>query len=116
MTDEELRGLIARVAALTESNARAIEANAAALAETRAAISETNQQLQNLGTDLMRGTHQVATEGDVRHAETQQRIQTLLEEAREDRRQFTRWLEGVQETVQTLILEIRRIWERLGAA
>ncbi|MEM7067142.1 MAG: hypothetical protein AAF572_28760 [Cyanobacteria bacterium P01_B01_bin.77] len=104
---DRIEALLSDVTKITESNARAIAANADAIAAAKV-------ERENIAADLMRDIDRVAKENDRRYEETQQQIQTLIEENREFRKQTERWITALQENVQTLIAEINRIWQRIA--
>lgn len=108
MTNDEL-------AALVESNARSIQA----LSQEWRAASEVNRVDMAAVNQRLARTEQIQENNSVQLAElttavaeTNQRIQVLIEESRDTRN----WLRAAQENIQTLFSEIRAIWDRLNAA
>ncbi|ESA35103.1 hypothetical protein N836_13640 [Leptolyngbya sp. Heron Island J] len=113
---------IDELSALVESNARSIQALSqewrAAAEVNRVDMAAVNQRMTNIEATLER-TERIQENNSVQLAElttsvaeTNQRIQVLIEESRDTRN----WLRAAQENIQTLFSEIREIWNRINAA
>ena len=128
MTDDELRALVAANAqaiaetrAITDSNARAIAANANAISELRITVTQQGEQMMQGISEVVEMVSDLAVQQDTRHAESDQRFNNLLEDARADRQQADRDRalnesehRAFRETFQTLLAEVARIWQRLA--
>lgn len=106
---------IDELSALVESNARSIQALSqewrAAAEVNRVDMTTVNQRLDRTERIQENNSVQLA-ELTTSVAETNQRIQVLIEESRDTRN----WLRAAQENIQTLFSEIREIWNRINAA
>lgn len=113
---------IDELAALVESNARSIQALSqewrAAAEVNRVDMNTVNQRIAASEEQLNR-TERIQENNSVQLAElttavaeTNQRIQVLIEESRDTRN----WLRAAQENIQNILGEIRRLWERINAA
>ena len=110
MTDDELRALVASNAqsiaetrAITDSNARAIAANASAIAELRVTTTQQGEQMARQNEQMLEGISEVvsmvgelAAQQEARHAESDQRFNNLLADARADRQRIDQALADAQ--------------------
>ena len=149
MTDDELRALVASNAqaiaetrALTDSNARAIAElrvtttqQGEQIAELRESIAQQGEQMTQGISEVVSMVGELAAQQEARHAESDQRFNNLLADARADRQRIDQALANAQadrergdrdrainenehrafrETFQTLLAEVARIWQRLA--
>ncbi|NEP56699.1 MAG: hypothetical protein F6K31_06695 [Symploca sp. SIO2G7] len=124
---------IDELSALVESNARSIQAlsqewraaaevNRVDMAAVNQRIAASEEQLNQriaASEEQLNRTERIQENNSVQLAElttavaeTNQRIQVLIEESRDTHN----WLRAAQENIQTLFSEIREIWNRINAA
>ncbi len=131
MTDDELRQLIESNARAVQANSesigrleRTVEANAEQSRQTdarldqlarlvianRQGIDEANQQLRDSISDTVAMIGTLAEQ----HQANEDLFRNLLEDARVDRQRNDAEHRAFQQTIQTLLTEIARIWQRLA--
>lgn len=80
----------------------------------RESIAATNEQLSTSITDTVAMIGTLAEQQEQRHNETDQRFNNLLADSRADRQRNEQEHQAFRETFQTLLGEIRAIWQRLA--
>jgi chromosome segregation ATPase len=120
---------LGRTEAVVDSNARAIEANSSAMAEMRQSLRESlaasDERLRINIEDTFDMIRSLAANSELDRQETDQRIQTLIEEGRAQRREIQvlvdegrvnrREHQAFREASTQMFGEIQRLWQRLAS-
>ena len=146
MTDTPSESRLDRLEALAETVLLAIQQQGTQIADLRESIAQQGTQITDLGesiaqqgtqiTEVSGGIAEVvamlseqAEQQDARQAESDQRFENLLQDARADRQRIDEALargdrdralnesehRAFRETFQTLLAEVARIWQRLAS-
>jgi chromosome segregation ATPase len=125
---DRIEAILADVAESQRRTQQAQEVNTGAIAglrrsvqEVNTSIGETNQQLRESIADIVELLTTLAEQQGQRHDEADQRFNNLLEDARADRQRSEeradaneREHQAFRESFQSLLAEIRAIWQRLA--
>lgn len=118
---DRIEAILAEIAESQRRTQQQQEVNTGAISGLRRSVQEvntsvrlTNEQLNASIADTVAMIGSLAEQQEQRHNETDQRFNNLLADSRSDRQNNEREHQAFRESFQSLLGEIRAIWERLA--